>query len=206
MEFLKQVLGDDLFAQIKGKVDEWNADEKNKDKNVKLANLAGGEYVSKGKFDSLGEQLTGKQSEIDAANKLIEELKKSTKGNEDLQTKITGYETQVEELQKQLADTKLKSAVKVALLEEHAVDIDYLTYKLQEKMKDKGESLELDENDKIKGWNTQLEGLKTQFPTMFVAGTQKITENKLPQGGQPTGNEPKTLEEALKFKYEGGDE
>jgi predicted RNase H-like nuclease (RuvC/YqgF family) len=206
MEFLKQVLGDDLFAQLKGKVDEWNADEKNKDKNVKLANLAGGEYVSKGKFDSLGEQLTGKQSEIDAANKLIEELKKSTKGNEDLQTKITGYETQVEELQKQLADTKLKSAVKVALLEEHAVDIDYLTYKLQEKMKDKGESLELDENDKIKGWNTQLEGLKTQFPTMFVAGTQKITENKLPQGGQPTGNEPKTLEEALKFKYEGGDE
>lgn len=203
MEFLKQVLGEDLYTQIKGKVDEWNADEKNKDKNIKLANLAGGEYVAKGKFDSLGEQLTGKQSEIDAANKLIEELKKSTKGNEDLQTKITGYEGQVAELQKQLAETKLKSAVKVALLEEHAVDIDYLTYKLQEKMKDKGESLELDENDKIKGWNVQLEGLKTQFPTMFTAGTQKIEENKLPQGGQPTGNEPKTLEEALKFKYEG---
>lgn len=203
MEFLKQVLGEDLYTQIKGKVDEWNADEKNKDKNIKLANLAGGEYVAKGKFDSLGEQLTGKQSEIDAANKLIEELKKSTKGNEDLQTKITGYEGQVAELQKQLAETKLKSAVKVALLEEHAVDIDYLTYKLQEKMKDKGESLELDENDRIKGWNAQLEGLKTQFPTMFTAGTQKIEENKLPQGGQPTDNEPKTLEEALKFKYEG---
>ncbi len=49
-----------------------------------------------------------------------------------MQSKINDYEATVENLQKQLAETKLKSAVKVALMSEKAVDVDYLTYKLNE--------------------------------------------------------------------------
>lgn len=198
MEFLKEILGEELFKQFETAINSWNGNEANKEKLVKLANLSGGEYVGKGKFDALQEQLTGKTTELETANGLIAELKKGTKGNEELQGKITAYEGQVADLQQQLAETKLKSAIKVALLSEKAVDIDYLTFKLEEKLKEKGETLELDENDNIKGWDSQLDGLKTQFPTMFESGTKKIEPNKLPDGDP---NKGLTRAELLKKSY-----
>ena len=136
-----------------------------------------------------------KLSELTKANELIEELKKSTKGNEDLQSKISGYETQVNELQEQLAQTKLNSAIKVALLEAKVTDVDYMTFKLKEK----GE-LQLDENEKIKGWEDKLAGLKTQFPQQFEnAGTKKVLENKL-QGSESNGGSL-TKSDLLKKPY-----
>ena len=56
------------------------------------------------------------------------------------------------------------------MLSEKAGDVDYLTFKLNEKLKEKGETLQLDENENIKGWDDKLSGLKTQFPTMFEGG------------------------------------
>jgi hypothetical protein len=112
------------------------------------------------------------------ATTLIEELKKGSKGNEQLQSKITAYETQVAELQKELEQTKVESAIKVALLSAKATDVDYLTFKLKEK----GE-IKLDDQGNIKGINDMLAGLKTQFPTQFETATQKkIDEHKLPDG------------------------
>ena len=46
MEFLKTILGDELYKQAKIALDAYNGNEANKDKQVKLANIAGGEYVS----------------------------------------------------------------------------------------------------------------------------------------------------------------
>lgn len=187
MEFLKEILGEELFNKFTEKVNEYNGNEANKDKQLKLVNLNTGDYVSKLKFDDISQQLSGKQTELDTANGLIEELKKGTKGNEELQGKITGYETQVADLQAKLQETKIKSAIKVALLSEKAVDVDYLTYKLNEKLKEKGEVLELDDSDHIKGWDDKLSGLKTQFPNMFESagkgkdGYQVLGDNRLPQ-------------------------
>lgn len=202
MDFLKEVLGEELFKQFTEKVNSYNGNEANKDKQVKIANLSEGGYVSKDKYSALETSLSGKQTELDTANGLIAELKKGTKDNEDLQTKIAEYNTQVEQLQKQLADTKLKSAIKVALLAEKATDIDYLTYKLEHKLKDENRSLELDENDKIKGWKDVLVGLKTQFPTQFESSVdKKIEENKLP-GSEDRKTEPTSLADAIKQQYE----
>lgn len=205
---LEELLGDELYSKVKERMDEVNSKEPDKLKHVRYADLSEGEYVSKGKYDSELEKLTnlikGKDTEITTANELIAELKKGTKGNEELQGKITGYETQVTELQKQLQETKVKSAIKVALLSEKAVDVDYLTFKLNEKLKEKGETLELDENDNIKGWTDKLTGLKTQFPNMFETASEKkhIEEKKLPGGDAGRENEPKNLAEALQQRYE----
>ena len=109
MEFLKELLGEELYKQIESKINEHNGNEANKDKQVKIGNLGTGEYVSKGKFDALQELVNGKETELKSANDLSAELKKGTKGNEELQSKITGYESQVSELQKQLLETKIKS-------------------------------------------------------------------------------------------------
>lgn len=203
MEFLKEILGDDLYNQIAEKINAHNGNEANKDKQIKIGNLGSGEYVSKGKHDALQAQFDGQKTELETANGLIADLKKGTKGNEELQGKISGYETQVADLQKQLHETKVKSAVKVALLSEKAIDIDYLTYKLDEKLKADGKTLELDENDKIKGWDDLLSGLKTQLPAQFETkkGGQ-VDPNPLPSGDDGRKAEPNSLADALKLEFE----
>ena len=167
MEFLKAILGEELFKQFADKLNAYNGDEANKDKQIKLANLGGGEYVGKGKYDALQALLDGKTAELDTANGLIADLKKGTKGNEELQGKITSYEGQIQQLQEQLQETKIKSAIKVALLSEKALDVDYLSFKLENKMKEDGKKLELDDADNIKGWKDLISELKTQFPNQF---------------------------------------
>lgn len=204
MDFLKGILNDELFAQLKAAIDQYNGDEANKDKQIKLGNLGGGEYVGRGKYDALQQLLDGKETELTSANELIAQLKKDTKGNEELQGKITAYEVENQKLQEELKETKLKSAIKVALLSEKAVDVDYLTYKLNEKLKEKGEALELDENDNIKGWNNQLEGLKTQFPNMFGSGDGGNGFRPLEPNKLPNNNYDKTVtkEQFAKMTYE----
>lgn len=202
MEFLKEILGEELFKQLEAAINTYNGNEANKDKQVKLANLGAGEYVSKLKYDDIAQQLTGKQTELDTANGLIADLKKGTKGNEDLQKKIGEYDTKVAKLQAELQETKIKSAIKVGLLAEKCTDVDYVTWKLMEKLNEKGETLELDENDSIKGWEDKLSGLKTQLPTHFEsAGTDTLKvlkEGKLPDSD---GTEAMTKKELLSKPY-----
>lgn len=205
MEFLKELLGAELFAQIESKINEHNGNEANKDKQIKIANLGTGEYVGKGKYEALEALLKGKETELTTANGLIEQLKKGTKGNEELQGKITQYENTVSDLQAQLQETKIKSAVKVGLLAEKCTDVDYVTYKLMESLKEKNETLTLDENDNIKGWNDRVSGLKTQLPTHFESSTGQrkvLGDNRLPEGDGERKNEPTSLAEALKMQYE----
>ena len=182
---LKELLGDDLYKQVQAKIDEKNSTETDKLKHVRYTDLSEGKYVSKEKYDSELEKLngliTGKDTEIGNANKLIARL------------------------QKELEETKVNSAIKVALLEAHAVDTDYMTYKIKTALKEKNEELKLDDEGHIKGWDNMLTDLKTQFPTQFTAssgsddGKRNIIENKLPD---PTNKDTGlTREDILKKTY-----
>lgn len=199
MEFLKEILGEELYAQFAEKLNAYNGDAANKDKQIKLANLGSGEYVGKGKYDALQAMLDGKETELTTANDLIADLKKGTKGNEELQGKITGYETQVSQLQGELEKTKLENAIQLALRDAKAVDPDYLAFKLREKYS--ADELTLDENGKVKGMDDKLAGLKTQFPNQFEgAGGKKVIENKLPDN--QGGGDSVTKEEFAKMGYQ----
>ena len=186
MEFLKKLLGDDLYSQLETKINEYNSTKTDKEKQIKLADIGSGNYVEKNEYEALNGQLNGKQTELETANALIEDLKKGNKSNDDLQSKISEYEEQVVDLRTQLEETKLKSAVKVALMSENAVDVDYLTFKLNES----GEAIELDENGNIKGWQDKITNLKTKFPKMFESGDSGgykiLGDNRLPNGGGET--------------------
>lgn len=196
MEFLKDVLGEELYRQFKLKVDAHNGDEANKDKLIKLANLSAGDYVGKGKYESLEADLNSKNAELLSANALIEEMKKATNGNEELQGKIASYETTIADLQAQLQKTQLENELKVALLEAKAMDIDYLTYKMRES----NQELRLDENGKIGGLEDMITSLKTQFPNQFESSSQKIIqENKLNQ--EENSSNGITKEEFSKMGY-----
>lgn len=201
MDFLKEILGEELFAQVTEKINAHNGDEANKDKQIKLGNLGGGEYVGKAKHDALQALLDGKTGELDKANALIADLKKSAKGDEGLQQKVTDYESQVATLQAENARTRLMFALKLSLMEAKATDVDYLTYKLEEKMKAEGKTLELDDNEKVKGIDDLISGLKTQFPTQFEAGSKlKVEPNPLPKPG--TDLPTVTKEDFAKMGYD----
>lgn len=122
----------------------------------------------KGDYDALTKQ-------YQEANGLIETLKKNGTDNADLQKKIGDYENKVKDLTAQLDKANLDNAIKVALLEAKATDVDYLTFKLREK----GE-LKVDENGKLKDADKLIGDLKIAYPNQFeVSANKKINEKKL---------------------------
>ncbi len=154
------------------------------------------------RYNDLKTKYESKNKEHSEATALIEQLKKDNAGNEDLQKTISEYEAKNEALQKELEQTKVNSALKVALLKANVTDVDYLTFKVKEK----GEVM-LDDNGNIKGIDDTIAALKTQYPQHFASKTnKKIEENRLPDGNDDRDNgEPETLADALKAKYENED-
>ena len=181
MDFLKEILGEGLFAQVAEKINAHNGNEANKEKQIKIANLGGGEYVSKAKHDALQALFDGKSTELDTANTLIADLKKTAKGDEALQGKVTAYETQVAQLQEQLKQTQIDSGLRIAFMEAGGIDIEYLIYKA----KNGDKPLELGEDQKVKGIADIISGLKTSSPNQFESGTngrKVLGDNRLPGG------------------------
>ncbi len=209
MEFLKTIFGDKAltFDELVQAVNAHNGDEANKDNQIKVGNLGGGEYVSKGKHDSelerLNALLSGKDTDIQSLTETLESLKKGNVDAEAVKQKLADAEKMLADSKAREAEMQLKYAVRDALRTAKAVDVDYLAFKINEKLKDEGKSLELDENENIKGWDDLLSGLKTQFPAQFekAGGGLKVDANPLPEGEKRTA-EPQNLAEALQQQFD----
>lgn len=133
---------------------------------------------SKSKIDDLTNQLGLATKEKDEANKLIDELKKSNQGNEELQGKISTYEQEKLELKAEIEQLKLDKAIERELLSAKAKgdDLDYLMFKI----KQNNEKLSLTENGELKGFD--VEEIKTAYPSNFEVETKKVVDvNNLPK-------------------------
>lgn len=199
MEFLKAILGDALYAQVEQAITTFNGKPENAQNQVKIANLSGGQYVSKGKYDTLDATNKTNEQKLTEANTLIAQLQKAAKGDDTLQQQVTEYQTKVQTLTAELEQTKIDSAIKVGLLAEGAEDVDYLIYKL----KSKGEKLELDEQGNIKGWADKVAALKTQLPAQFTEKKDGSFEGFRPveKGNPQPDNKGKTKADILKMPY-----
>ena len=177
-------IADDVIAQIQEDMKSnkiFTASEENLD-------------IRYGKLKTDHEGVT---KQLGEANTLIEELKKSNKGNEGLQQKVTEYETQINQLQAELKEAQIDGEVNVALLAAGVKpdDIDYVTFKLKQKG-----ALELDDNGKIKGMDDKIAALKTQLPGNFEGAAKKnIIENHLPD--RSDSDKVITKEEFAKMGY-----
>jgi hypothetical protein len=150
------------------------------------------------RYGKLKTQHDGLNQQLTEANALIDTLKKSTKGQEEAQQKITAYEQQVQQLQAELAKTKMLSDAKFKLSEAGGKDIEYLLYLLE-----KDGELTPDENGEVKGLDDKIAGLQIKQPDQFNKGKQKqIIENRLPEDGNP-GGKTVTKEEFNKMGYNG---
>lgn len=208
MEFLKAIFGGKAltFDELVQAVNAHNGNEANKTNQIKIGNLGGGEYVSKGKHDSelerLNALLSGKDGDIQNLTATLESLKKGKVDADAIQQKLTDAEKLLADSKAREAEMLVKYALRDALREAKALDVPYMTFKVNEKLKDEGKSIELDENENIKGWDDLLSGLKTQFPTQFEkASTVQVDPNPLPVD-EPGKAEPKSLAEALRMQYE----
>lgn len=202
-ELLKE--SPEALKAVQDAIAKANDGQEDKTKHVRFADLSEGGYVSKDKFTGLENDLTSKNSELETANKLIDELRKGTKPDETLQKKIKEYEDQIKQLQAESVQNKLKYALKDSLRDAKAVDADYLCYVLEKNAKAAGESIELDDDGKVKGWDDKLNALKVQCPNMFESGEsgKNIHENKLPeQNHGDDATEPKNLADAIRMKFE----
>ncbi len=154
------------------------------------------------RYSKLKSDHEGMSRELSEAKELIKTLKKGTSNDEGLQGKIMEYETKIDALSAENEKLKVEGALKVALLDAgaKASDIDYLIFKAGTGDRD----LQISDDGKLKGQDDLISGLKTQFPGNFEAPEQKqVQEHKLETGDPGAGtNEPKTLGEALKMKYE----
>lgn len=204
MEFLKELLGEELFNQLSSKINEHNGNEANKGNQIKIGNLGKGEYTSTAKYKA---DLEAKDAELANANNLIAELQKASKGNEEMQQKFKDYETANAELQKQLQETEVRYAFDLMLMDAGVTDKDereFLSYKYESKLKEDGKTLELDENKHIKGSEAIIESMKTMRPKAFENASGKdgfhvMGDNRLP--GSDSNTQTVTKEAFDKMGY-----
>lgn len=209
MEFLKAIFGDKAlsFDDMVKAIEAHNGNEANKDNQIKIGNLGGGEYVSKQKHDSDVERFTsllsGKDTDIKTLQDTLESLKKGNVDADAIKQKLADAEKLLKESQAREAETKLKYALRDSLREAKVKDVGYMEYLITQKLKDEGKTLELDENEHIKGWDDILSGMKTQKPEQFEkAGSGvKVEANPL-QTGDDTKPEPTSLADALRQQFE----
>lgn len=129
MEFLKEVLGEELFKQFNTAVKAHNEKPENKDSQVKLANIAGGQYVDKGKYDAAVAEKQNLEGQVKTLNTTVTTLKKDNEGNEDLQNTITTLQGELKK--QQLANEGITKTyqLKEQLSKQGVLDPDYLIYK-----------------------------------------------------------------------------
>ena len=189
MNFLKEILGEELFNQVAEKINAHNGNEANADNQIKIGNLGKGEYVGKGKYDAEVTASQNKDVEIENYKKAIADLQKANKGNESIQQRISELEAENAQLKAAQEESDRNYAFDLLLMDSGVTDKDereFLTYKYQSKLKEDGKTLELDENKHIKDGNSIVESLKTMRPKAFEtasAGNLKVLgDNRLPGG------------------------
>lgn len=129
MEFLKKVLGEELYKQLMAAVTVYNDKPENKENQIKLANLSEGQYVDKGKYDTAIAEKENLEGQVETLNGTIKTLKKDNQGNEELQKTITTLQEDLKRQQNENVNTVKTYALKENLAKIGALDPDYLIYK-----------------------------------------------------------------------------
>ena len=184
MEFLKEILGEELYAQVAAKL-EGN-------KTVKLANLASGDYVSKAKYDS----------DMQAKDTRIQELTQSVKDFDgvdvkQLQTDVRNWEIKYNQ---DLESARLDSAIQLAIAKSGTLSEKALMVLLD---KDK---IKFDKDGKLTGLDEQIEAIKKEDGFLFKAAEPnkpKGDDVKLggDHGESPKPEAPTTLAGAISEYY-----
>lgn len=171
MEFLKEILGEDLYSQVETKISTYNSDEKNKENQIKIGNLSSGNYVGKDKFDAKETEIAGIRKQLESANATIKSyedmdidaIKQSAK---DWETK---YNTDTKALQEELTRKDYEAIVKDKVSSLKFTSEGARKSFINDLMA-KGLKLE---NGNILGYDDFVKGYKEEDPNAFESDNPK---------------------------------
>ena len=160
---LKELLGEELYNQVTTKLGE-----------TKIGIVSDGSYIPKTKFDEKLEEIKGYKTEIAQRDEQIGTLKQAATGNEALTQTINELEGKNQEWAGQLVRTKKEFQVKLLASSLNAHDLKYILSEVDL------DSLELDENENVKGLEEKINKIKEDKPFLFK------TEEPTLSGRTPT--------------------
>lgn len=185
MEFLKEILGEELYAQVAAKLEGNDS--------VKLANLATGEYVSKSKY----------VDELAVKDKRIQELADTIKNFEGVDVKQLQADVENWKIKynQDLESARLDSAIQLAIAKSGTLSEKALMGLLD---KDK---IKFDKDGKLTGLDEQIEAIKKEDSFLFKAaepnepkkGNDVVLDGD--HGGNPKPEAPTTLAAAVSEHY-----
>lgn len=195
MEFLKDILGDDLYTQVETKINAHN--EQNKGKQVKIANLGNGEYVSKSKYDTLQTDLQNQKDLLKSANAEIDSYKSMDieaikKSAEDYKTK---FETAEKDYQAKIQEIEYNNKLDKYV---GGLNLKNDIYKKEVISRIKEKELKFD-GDTLLGAEELVKGFKEQYADAFVDTNPKPSfADTTP--GTPSNSSENTLRIAMGLK------
>ena len=123
IDFLKPILGEELFAQVSAKLEGAT--------DIMLANIAGGRYVPKDKFDESRTRATGLQKQVADLTAQLDAAQKSAGNAEALSAQVAKLTQDIAERDKQISQRDTDYAIKDALRAARARDVDIVFGLLQ---------------------------------------------------------------------------
>lgn len=126
---LEELLGKELYAQVKAKLDAANEKIEDKKDYVRYVDLSEGNYVSKERYSGAVSEKEGLEGQITTLNKTIADLKKNNADNEGLQNTIADLQKDLKKQQKANETIIRTNALKEKLSSEGVLDPEYLIYK-----------------------------------------------------------------------------
>ncbi len=181
---LKELLGEELFAQVM---------EKAGDKH-KIAIISDGNWIPKGKFDAVNEERQEYKQQVEGLNKQLGGLQGKLKDNEAATKTIEELKKQMQDKEAELADTRKQNAIKVEVLKARPKDVtDILPHIKADLVAIEGET--------VTGLKEQLEALQKDKPYLFAEEEPTGTGGSKGAGGKGKTVEVSTLADALKQHY-----
>lgn len=166
MEMLKALFGDEPLT-----FDQF-AEKLNSATDLKLGNLAGGQYVDRNKYEDINNQLTT------ATTKLQETNDKYKDYDPDWQTKLQQAQADGD---KKLSAYKFEQSVDKAITDAGAADVVSLKANLDMS------SITQADDGTITGLDEQLASLKKDKPFLFKTEEKPEDDKKLNLGGKTSG-------------------
>lgn len=202
MEKLLELLGQELFDQVKSKLGEDNlVFVHNKDQKVIIDD---GKLIPKSRLDEVIQQKNQLVADLAARDEQLKTLKKEASGNKELQDKITELQNENKTAKEnyEKAETQLKKqlAVKEALLDAGVEDPEARDLLLN---KFKLDDLKINPDGKIDKFEELVKPIKENATLSNLFGTSKAA-GKTPGGGKTP--EPGTLDAQLQKALKDGNQ
>lgn len=175
MEFLKDILGEELYGQMAAKLEGNDA--------VRLVNAADGSWVAKERYEQERQAGKGYQKQLGELNAALQQAREAAAGNDALRGRLEQMQKDIAARDEQLRAQRLEYQIKDAVRESRARNADLVA-----RMIDTAKVAESD--GRLIGLTEQLEALKKSDAYLFAdaPGDSGGVDPHQEPGGMAAGN------------------